>query len=90
MTTDNFCFYLQNKLIQTSQTGGQQYSDTSPLVYVFFPGVGIEPGIPSFFYLIFSRFTAKPQHFPAFEEFVMFTQEKKFPFFFLAPSTSQI
>ncbi len=31
MTTDNFCFYLQNRLIQTSQTGGQRYSDTSPL-----------------------------------------------------------
>ncbi len=30
MTTDNFCFYLQNGLIQTSQTGGQQYSDTFP------------------------------------------------------------
>jgi hypothetical protein len=29
MTTDNFCFYLQNRLVQTSQTGGQQYSDTS-------------------------------------------------------------
>jgi hypothetical protein len=29
MTTDNFCFYLQNRLIQASQTGGQQYSDTS-------------------------------------------------------------
>jgi hypothetical protein len=27
-TTDNFCFYLQNRLIQASQTGGQQYSDT--------------------------------------------------------------
>jgi hypothetical protein len=27
---DNFCFYLQNRLIQTSQTGGQWYSDTSP------------------------------------------------------------
>ncbi len=25
-----FCFYLQNRLIQTSQTGGQRYSDTSP------------------------------------------------------------
>ncbi len=25
-----FCFYLQNRLIQTSKTGGQQYSDTSP------------------------------------------------------------
>jgi hypothetical protein len=31
MTTDNICFYLQNRLIQTSQTGGQRYSDTSPL-----------------------------------------------------------
>jgi hypothetical protein len=30
MTTDDFCFYLQNRLIQTSQTGGQQYSDTFP------------------------------------------------------------
>jgi hypothetical protein len=29
MTTDYFCFYLQNRLIQTSQTGGQWYSDTS-------------------------------------------------------------
>jgi hypothetical protein len=29
MTTDNFCFCLQNRLIQTSQTGGQWYSDTS-------------------------------------------------------------
>jgi hypothetical protein len=25
-----FCFYLQNWLIQTSKTGGQWYSDTSP------------------------------------------------------------
>jgi len=30
MTTDNFCPYLQNRLNQTSQTGGQQYSDTFP------------------------------------------------------------
>ena len=30
MTTDIFCFYLQKRLIQTSQTGGQLYSDTSP------------------------------------------------------------
>ena len=30
MATHNFCFYLQNRLIQTSQTGGQQYSDASP------------------------------------------------------------
>jgi hypothetical protein len=33
MTTQNFCFYLQNRLIQTSQTGGQWYSDISPLEY---------------------------------------------------------
>ena len=31
MTTDNLCFYLQDRLIQSGQTGGQQYSDTSPL-----------------------------------------------------------
>ncbi len=30
MTTDNFCFQLQNRLIQTRKAGGQQYSDTSP------------------------------------------------------------
>jgi hypothetical protein len=30
MRTDNYCFYLQNRLIHTSQTGGQRYSDTSP------------------------------------------------------------
>ncbi len=27
-TTDKFCFYLQNRLIQASQTGGQWYGDT--------------------------------------------------------------
>jgi hypothetical protein len=30
MTTDNFCFYLQNRLIQTGETGGQWYSDSIP------------------------------------------------------------
>ncbi len=30
MTTDIFCFNLQNKLIETSETGVQQYNDTSP------------------------------------------------------------
>ncbi len=39
MTTDNFCFYLQNRLIKTGQTGGQWYIDTSPLV---FPGILFE------------------------------------------------
>ncbi len=33
MTTDNFCRYLQNRRIQTSQTGGQQYSVTSPFSF---------------------------------------------------------
>jgi hypothetical protein len=28
MTTDNFCFYFQYGLIQTSQTGGERYSNT--------------------------------------------------------------
>ncbi len=28
-----FFIYLKNRLIQTSQTGGQQYSDTSPSVF---------------------------------------------------------
>ncbi len=35
-TTDNFCFYLQNRLIQTNQTGGQWYSDTSPFSISWF------------------------------------------------------
>ncbi len=33
MTTDNFCFYLQNRLIQISEAGGHRYSDTSPLLF---------------------------------------------------------
>jgi hypothetical protein len=36
MTADDFCFYLQNRLIQTSQTGGQQYRDTSPFSIPWF------------------------------------------------------
>jgi len=36
MTTDNFRFYLQNRLIQTGQTGGQWYSDTSPFSIPWF------------------------------------------------------
>jgi len=31
MTTVNCCFYFQIRLIQTCQTGGQWYSDTSPI-----------------------------------------------------------
>jgi hypothetical protein len=41
MTADNFCFYWQNRLIQTSQTGGQWYSDTSPFSILWF--------LPSFY-----------------------------------------
>jgi hypothetical protein len=33
MSTNNFYFYLQNILFQTSKTGGQRYSDLSPLVF---------------------------------------------------------
>ncbi len=33
MASDNFCCYFQNRLIKTSQTGGQWYSDTPPLVF---------------------------------------------------------
>jgi hypothetical protein len=32
MTADNFCFYLLNRLLQTSPTGGQWYNDTSPFI----------------------------------------------------------
>ncbi len=46
MTTDNFCFYLQNRLIQTSQTGGQWYSDTSPFsIPWFIHGKNFQPGL---------------------------------------------
>ncbi len=40
MTADNFCFYFQNRLIQTSETGGQWYSDTSPFSI---PCIHIQP-----------------------------------------------
>ncbi len=40
ITIDNFCFYLQNSLIQTSQTGGQWYSDTSPFSIPWFSHSG--------------------------------------------------
>jgi hypothetical protein len=39
MTTDNFYFYLQNRLIQTSQTGGPQYSDTSSFLFLVVNGI---------------------------------------------------
>ncbi len=50
MTTDNFCFYLQNRLIQTSQAGGQWYSDTShfsiPCAQYFYAECRIDQNIP--------------------------------------------
>jgi hypothetical protein len=36
MMTDNFCFYLLNRLIQTSQKGGQWFSDYSPFSIPWF------------------------------------------------------
>jgi hypothetical protein len=33
MNIYSFCFYLQNRLILTSQTGGQWYSNTFPLEF---------------------------------------------------------
>jgi hypothetical protein len=36
MTTDIFCMYIQNRVIQTGQRGGQQYSDTSPFSIPWF------------------------------------------------------
>jgi hypothetical protein len=39
MTTDNCCWYLQNRQIQTNKTGGQRYSDISPFsIPWFYPG----------------------------------------------------
>ncbi len=42
MTTEIFFFYLQNRVIQTSQTGGQWYSDTFPLS-IPWSGVRVKP-----------------------------------------------
>jgi hypothetical protein len=42
-TTDNFCFYLQNRLIQTSQKGGQRYMILPPFV---FPAASYEADVP--------------------------------------------
>jgi hypothetical protein len=38
MTTDNFCLYSQNRLIQTGQTGGEWYSDASPFSFPWIQG----------------------------------------------------
>ncbi len=39
MAADNFCFYLQNRLIQIRRTGGQWYSDTSSFSIPFIESV---------------------------------------------------
>ncbi len=48
MTTDDFCFYLQNRLIQTSQAGGQWYSDTSPFSILWLKTTVLAPSPISF------------------------------------------
>ena len=47
MTADNFRFYLQNRLIQTGQAGGQLYSDSSPFS-VPWKGWSLPNSAPSF------------------------------------------
>jgi hypothetical protein len=41
MTTENFCFDLQNSLIQTSQAGGQWYSEMSPFSIPWVPAMAL-------------------------------------------------
>ncbi len=62
MTTDNICFYLQNRLIQTSQTGGQWYSDTPPFSIPWFVNSGRKK-----FCIVDTRTDTDPwpDHFPA-------------------------
>ncbi len=44
----NFCFYLQNRLIQTSQTAGEWSSDTSPCSIPWFDNSKIFQASPVF------------------------------------------
>ncbi len=58
MTTDIFGFYLQNRLIQTGQTGGQQYSDTPPFSIPWLQvrsQINVAPFPPFFFLFVFRR-----------------------------------
>ncbi len=71
MTTDNFGFYLQNRLIQTSQTGGQQYSDTCPLV---FPGISYTFSLHTAIYSL-SVYIIEQQYFKDFYAKI-FTMDK--------------
>jgi hypothetical protein len=45
MTTEYFSFYLQNRLIQTSKTGGQWYSYTSPFSIPWLMGQRTLPSV---------------------------------------------
>jgi len=46
LRTNNFGFYLPNRLIQTSQTGGEQYSDTSPFSVPWLSALSLSAWIP--------------------------------------------
>ncbi len=43
MTTDSFCFYLQNRLFRTSQTRSNCYSDTSPFSIPWYTAISRAP-----------------------------------------------
>jgi hypothetical protein len=51
ITTDNVCFDLQDRLIPTGKTGGQLYSNTSPLSVPWFISPSASGGIQTFNYL---------------------------------------
>ncbi len=53
MTTDNFRFYLQNRIVQTSQTGGQWYSDTSPFSIPWSSLFGVPVALKKVFIRVF-------------------------------------
>jgi len=64
MTTDHFCSYLQNIVIQTGQAGGQWYSDTSPFSIPWicqqFTKMRVAPISKSFFAVSGSMLTFSP------------------------------
>jgi hypothetical protein len=70
MTTDNFCFHLQNRLIQTGQTGGQQYSDTSRF------GVPCPKVLGSYLQDFAFRF-AKDKNSSVFGPFISYTENEE-------------
>jgi hypothetical protein len=69
-TTDYFCFHLQNRLIPTGQTGGQQYSDTSPFSIPWYTSLcnRLDPTRPDSTQLLFLSSRGPPTHlWPKFE-----------------------